>query len=70
MTEIKQDMADKEIVRMAEERRREKLETLAAKERVKAQIQVRLKTNLLTFKFNSYRIISKRLFLRNFSKQT
>jgi hypothetical protein len=40
MTDIKQEMADKEIVRMAEERRREKLETLAARERVKVQIQV------------------------------
>jgi hypothetical protein len=39
MTDIKQEMADKEIVRMAEERRREKLETLAARERVKVQIQ-------------------------------
>ena len=44
MTNIKQEMADKEIIRMAEERRREKLETLQAKEKIKLQIQVRLKT--------------------------
>ncbi len=41
MTDIKQEMADKEIIRMAEERRREKLETLQAKEKIKLQIQVR-----------------------------
>ena len=40
MTEIKQDMANKEMIRAAEERRREKLETLAVKEKVKLQIQV------------------------------
>lgn len=40
MTDIKQEMADKEIIRMAEERRREKLETLQAKEKIKLQIQV------------------------------
>jgi hypothetical protein len=42
MTNIKQEMADKEIIRMAEERRREKLETLQAKEKIKLQIQVRM----------------------------
>ena len=40
MTEIKQEMANKEMIRAAEERRREKLETLAAKEKIKLQIQV------------------------------
>ena len=44
MTNIKQEMADKEIIRMAEERRREKLETLQAKDKINLQIQVRLKT--------------------------
>lgn len=39
MGDIKQKMADQEIIRNAEALRREKLETKAAKERVKAQIE-------------------------------
>ena len=39
MGDLKQKMADQEIIRNAEALRREKLETQAAKERVKAQIE-------------------------------
>ena len=39
MGDLKQKLADQEIIRNAEALRREKLETQAAKERVKAQIE-------------------------------
>ena len=39
MGDLKQKLADQEIIRNAERMRREKEETKAAKERVKAQIE-------------------------------
>ena len=39
MGDMKQKLADQEIIRNAEALRREKIETQAAKERVKAQIE-------------------------------
>ena len=57
MTEIKQDMADKEIIRLAEERRREKLETLAAKEKIKKQIQVSHLSSLVWYFVTNWALV-------------
>ena len=50
MGDMKQKMADQEIIRNAEALRREKLETQAAKERVKAQIEADRKAREVQFK--------------------
>ena len=51
MGDLKQKLADQEIIRNAERMRREKEETKAAKERVKAQIEADKKARQDQFTF-------------------